>query len=180
MSAVHHPEQKGKKMNKTSRTALRAVALCLPLVAVATVLPASADSHPRVTPVALTPRSVFTDDVSLRLVVKDEHGKSKVRLTDLSRTAVVQITVDPKARFLQHRHPGPVIVNVARGQLIYVDADCEEHVYPAGTAFVDTGTDVHSAYNPSSTVPTVLIATFLGAPIQGDLTVPEDVQVPCG
>ena len=179
MSAVHHHEQKGKKMNKTSRTALRAVALCLPLVAVATVLPASADPVLVITPAALTPRSTFTDDVSLRLVVKDEHGSTKVRLMDLSRTAVVKITVPPGLSFPQHTHPGPVIVNVAEGQLTYVDADCEQHVYPKGTAFVDTGTDVHSAFG-SPTETTVLFATFLGVPATGFLTVPETVQVPCG
>ena len=50
--------------------------------------------------------------------------------------------------------------------------------HPAGTAFVDTGADVHSAFG-SSSEPTTLIATFLGAPASGLLTIAEAAQVPC-
>lgn len=167
-------------MKSTSRAAVGAVGLCLPLVAAATVLPASADPHPRPIVVdELTPRSTFTDDVTLRLKVKDDHGSRKARLPDPSLTTVARITVQPGARFPLHHHPGPVIVNVASGELTYVDEDCGEHVYPAGKAFVDTGTDVHSAFG-SSRVPTVLYATFLGAPpLPGKLTIPEAVSDPC-
>lgn len=164
----------------TRTRSLGAAALSIPLIAAATVLPASAES-PAPPPIAvelLTPRSTFTDDLTLLLKLKGTHGNHNVRLKDPSRTAVARITVQPAARFPLHRHPGPVIVNVARGELTYVDEHCVERVYPAGTAFVDTGTDVHSAFG-SSDEPTTLIATFLGAPLSGPLTIPEAVQVPC-
>jgi quercetin dioxygenase-like cupin family protein len=163
------------------RAALGAAALTVPLITAATVMPASAES-PAPAPIAvelLTPRSAFTDDLTLQLKVKGDHGNRNVRLKDPSLTAVARIIVQPGARFPLHQHPGPVIVNVARGELTYVDEHCAERVYPAGTAFVDTGTDVHSAFG-SSSQPTTLIATFLGAPAVGPLTVPEGVQVPCG
>lgn len=167
-------------MRNTTLVALGAAACGIPLIAVATVLPASADSHPP--PIAveeLTPRSTFTDDVTLRLKAEDDHGSRKARLNDPSLTTVARITVQPAAPFPLHHHPGPVIVNVAQGELTYLDEGCGAHVYPAGTAFVDTGDDVHSAFG-SSEVPTVLYATFLGAPpLPGKLTIPEAVQVPC-
>jgi hypothetical protein len=69
-------------------------------------------------------------------------------------------------------------VNVVAGELTYVDPDeCVERVYPAGTAFVDTGSDVHSAFG-SSTQVTTLIATFFAVPATGPLTIPEAVQAP--
>lgn len=166
-------------MRTTTLVALGAAVCGLPLVAVATVVPASAaPATPTISIEPLTPRSTFTDDITLKLQVKGDHGNSTIRLADPSRTAVVKITVPAGVAFPQHRHPGPVIVNVAQGQLTYVDDGCSRKVYPAGTAFVDTGTDVHSAVG-TSTGPTVVYATFLGAPAQGLLTVPEAVQTPC-
>jgi quercetin dioxygenase-like cupin family protein len=88
-----------------------------------------------------------------------------VNATDPSRTQVVRFTVQPGARFPWHTHPGPVIVNVTQGELVYVDSeDCTEHSYAAGTAFVDPGHGhAHTAYNPTG-APTVLVATFFEAP----------------
>ena len=167
-------------MKTGTRTSLGLGALGISLVTTATVLPAGATS-PTPAPIAvdmLTPRSAFTDDVSLRLKVRSDHGTSTVRLRDPSLTAVARITVQPGARFPLHRHPGPVFVNVAQGEITYVGEHCEKRVYPVGTAFVDTGTDVHSAYG-SGSKPTILIATFLGAPAKGPLTIPEAVQTTC-
>ncbi len=167
-------------MKNATRLGLGAAALTVPMIAAATVLPASASSDPP-PPIAvelLTPRSAFTDTLTLQLKLKGHHGNRNVRLKDPSLTAVARITVQPGAHFPQHHHPGPVIVNVASGELTYVGQDCHAEAYPAGTAFVDTGTDVHSAFG-SSSEPTVLYATFLGAPATGPLTIPEAVQVPC-
>jgi hypothetical protein len=48
-----------------------------------------------------------------------------------------------------------------------------ERTYPAGTALVDPGNNVHYAFNPTGGE-TVLIATFLGVPAEGLLTIPVD------
>lgn len=73
-------------------------------------------------------------------------------------------------------HPGPVLVNVVAGQLTYVEPHtCAERVYRAGTAFMDTGGDVHGAYGSSAGV-TTAIATFFGAPATGPLTISEADQ----
>jgi quercetin dioxygenase-like cupin family protein len=101
-----------------------------------------------------------------------------------SRVAVGRFTVQPGAQFPWHTHQGPVVVTVTVGELIYVmAADCSEHSYPAGTAFVDPGRGhVHSAYNPTD-AETVFLATFTDAPEDGPLSITEGVTAPadnCG
>jgi hypothetical protein len=74
-----------------------------------------------------------------------------------------------------------VVVNVVEGELTYVAADdCEERVYPAGTAFIDAGGDhVHNAFNRTDG-PTVLVATFFGMPpVPGAVTIPADPPADC-
>ena len=129
----------------------------------------------------LTPRSVFTDDVrgQFRIKLEGEHRTTVVNMHDASRTVVARITVQPGAQFPWHTHSGPVIVNIAQGELIYVEAsDCIERPYPAGTAFVDPGRGhVHTAFNRTGDV-TVLYATFFEVPDQGPLTITEGVETP--
>jgi len=125
----------------------------------------------------LTPRSLFTDDIrgQFRIKLEGEHRTTVVNMQDASRTVVAKITVQPGAQFPWHTHSGPVIVNVAQGELVYVEAsDCVERPYPAGTAFADPGHGhVHTAFNPG-TEPMVFIATFFEAPAEGPLLIPAD------
>ena len=128
----------------------------------------------------LTPRSTFTDNVSGQFRTKPEgHGTNVVNMLDPSRSVVARITVQPGAQFPWHTHPGPVIVNIAEGELVYVEAsDCIARPYPAGTVFVDPGHGhVHTAYNRTEGV-TVIYATFFEAPAQGPLTITEGVEAP--
>lgn len=127
----------------------------------------------------LTARHQFTDAVAAQLRLKP-GGRSRevVNLPDVSNLAVLRITVQPGARFPWHSHPGPVLVAVTQGTLVYVYADdCIERPYPAGTAFVDPGFEnVHFARNPTGGE-TTIVATFLGAPAAGPLTVPVEPAV---
>ena len=105
-------------------------------------------------------------------------------LADLSNVAVARFTVQPGAQFPWHTHPGPVIVTVTQGELVYVMAEgCHEHAYAAGTAFVDPGRGmVHSAYNPTD-AETVIVATFTEVPADGPLSITEGITAPadnCG
>ena len=88
---------------------------------------------------------------------------------------VAKITVQPGAQFPWHTHPGPVIVNIAQGELTYIMAhDCVDRPYAVGTAFVDPGRGmVHTAVNRTGEV-TVLLATFFEVPETGPLTIPVD------
>src|SRR5687768_8102081 len=98
---------------------------------------------------------------------------------DASRPEVARLRVQHRARLPWLAHPGPRVVNIAQGELVYVEAsDCIGRPYPAGTAFVDTGHGhVHTAVNRTAGV-TVLYATFFEVPLQGPLTITEGVEVP--
>lgn len=159
---------------------IAAVALAL---AGMVALPSAAQDPPA--PIAvelLTPRSDFTDDVRMQTRVKyPEGGPTQViNSKDAGRTVVARITVQPGARFPWHTHHGPVVVNVAQGSFVYVNAtDCVPRTYAGGTAFVDPGQgNVHSAFNPSAAEVTVLYATFYEAPAQGPLTITDGVVPP--
>jgi len=169
-------------MSIRARALLCAATVAVPLIAAGTVASASADG-PAPLPIAvepITPRSVVPDDVSLKF--KTHHpgeGTQVVNLSDPSRVVVARITVQPGARFPLHTHPGPVLVTVADGELTYVDEHtCVERVYPAGTAFLDAGSDVHSAYGSGPGV-TTLIATFFAAPASGPLTIVSATSGTC-
>lgn len=151
--------------------------LAVLVLTTASTLPSGA----QVPPIAvelLTPRSTFTDDVALKFRYKlDGTSSSRViNSTEPSRTVVARITVQPDAQFPWHSHSGPVIVNVAQGELVYVEAsDCVERSYPRGTAFVDSGRGhVHTAFNPTDQV-TVLVATFFEVTEAGPLTITDGV-----
>ena len=149
----------------------------------ANVLPSAAQQPPP-PPIAtelLTGRALFTDDVDLKLKVKQHGGRNTVvNAEDPSRTLVARFTVQPGAQFPWHTHPGPVIVNVVKGELVYVPAeDCSERPYPAGTAFVDPGHGhVHTAFNPTDEE-TVFVATFFEAPAEGPLLIPAEAPEDC-
>lgn len=138
------------------------------------LLSASQEPPPPIAAEPLTPRSVFPDDISLKLKIKlDGAATAVVDEKDPSRTVVVRYTVQAGAQFPWHSHAGPVVVNIVSGALTYVGADdCIQRTYNAGQAFVDAGQGhVHTAFNPTNT-PTVLVATFFGAPAEGPLLIP--------
>lgn len=119
-------------------------------------------------------RHQFTDDVDAQFRLKLEGQPRHVVNLDPSKMAVAKITVQPGARFPWHTHPGPVLVAVAQGTLVYVLADdCVERTYGDEDGLVDPGNNVHYAFNPTGGE-TVLIATFLGVPASGALTIPVE------
>jgi quercetin dioxygenase-like cupin family protein len=177
-------------MTRTRKAALGTTLIAVLLVGVANVLPSAAQQPPIATEF-LTGRAVFTDDVDLRLKIKParkatwagdrrrshrdrwRRRHTVVDVDDPSRTLVARFTVQPGARFPWHSHPGPVIVTVTQGELVYVPADdCKQRSYPAGTSFVDPGQGhVHTAFNPTGSE-TVFVATFFAAPADGPLLIP--------
>ncbi len=103
------------------------------------------------------------------------EGRSRevINIHDASKIAVLRFTIQPGVRFPWHSHPGLVMVAVTQGELVFAYADdCVRRRYPAGTAFVDPGFgNVHFAFNPTGGE-TVIVATFLGVPATGPLTIP--------
>jgi len=168
-------------MTKKRGAALATVLIGAVLIG-ANVLPSAAQQPPP--PIAaefLTGRAVFTDNVDLKIKNKlDGKATQVVNVKDPSRTVVGRFTLQPGAQFPWHTHPGPVIVNVVAGELVYVGSDdCVEREYPAGTAFIDAGHGhVHTAFNPTDEE-TVLVATFFEAPAQGPLLIPAEAPADC-
>jgi len=154
------------------------------VVAAAAVAVGTAQADTPPLPIAvemLTQRAMFTDDVELQLRNKlDGHATGVSNSHDPSRTVVAKITVQPGAQFPWHTHPGPVIVNIAQGELTYIMAhDCVDRPYATGTAFVDPGNGmVHTAVNRTTGV-TVLVATFFEVPETGPLTIAAAAPTDC-
>ena len=167
-------------MTRIRRAVLSAALLGAGVVG-AVALP-SAAQEPPIASEPLSGRAPFTDDVDMKLKLKvDGEDRVVVNVTDPSRTQVARFTVQPGAKFPWHTHPGPVIVNVTQGELVYVDSeDCAKESYAAGTAFVDPGHGhSHTAYNPTGT-PAVLVATFFEAPAApAPLLLPVDAPEDC-
>lgn len=169
------------KLTRVPTRHVVALALLVVLAGAVTMMPSLAqDGPPPIAVELLTPRAEFTDNIQGQFRVKlDGHATNVLNMKDPSRTVVARITVQPGAQFPWHTHPGPVLVNVAQGELVYVSAkDCVPRPYPAGTAFIDPGHgNVHTAFNSAGDV-TVLVATFFEAPAAGPLTITEGVAVP--
>lgn len=136
------------------------------------VVAASMHAPPPILVETLTGRHEFIDDVAMQFRVKRGRGPTTViNISDPSNLAVARFTVQPGARFPWHTHPGLVIVAVTQGELVYVDADdCVPRSYDE-KAFIDPGFGhTHTAYNPSTSQETVVVATFIGVPPTGPLS----------
>jgi quercetin dioxygenase-like cupin family protein len=169
---------RGSRRFKRTMLILGTTLLMLAAASAVNVIP-SAALDPPPPPIAaepLTQRSVFPDEIDMKLKLKHPGGGTMViNVDDPSRTVDVKYTVQPGAQFPWHSHYGPVIVNIVSGSLTYVPAGtCEERTYSAGQSFVDAGHGhVHTAFNPGSQ-PMVFIATFFEAPETGALLIPAD------
>lgn len=71
------------------------------------------------------------------------------------------VTIGPMGSSGWHAHPGVTLVTVASGSVVHYDAHCVATVYPAGTAFVESGDHPLLVRNESATTPAVNIVTFL-------------------
>ena len=54
--------------------------------------------------------------------------------------------------------------------------DCRPRHYAAGSALIDPGNTVHTAFNPGDSEKTVVIATLIGAPDDGPLMLPVESE----
>jgi quercetin dioxygenase-like cupin family protein len=141
---------------------------------------AQTPAPPPIAVVPLSPRGSLGDDVEIQFRVKlDGAGTNVINLDGPMRIVTAEVIVQPGAQFPWHIHPGPVIVSVTSGELVYVQAsDCIPRSYPSGDIFVDPGNAVHTAFNPTDVV-TRLVATFFDVPESGPLTIPVDAPADC-
>jgi quercetin dioxygenase-like cupin family protein len=168
---------RGSRRSKRAVFILGTALVMLGAASAINVLPSAAeDPPPPIVAEPLTPRSVFPDEVDMKIKLRlHDGGAIVVHVDDPSRTVDVKYTVQPGAQFPWHSHRGPVLVNIISGALTYVPAGmCHERTFTAGQAFVDPGHGhVHTAFNPGPD-PTVFIATFFEAPATGPLLIPAE------
>ena len=90
-----------------------------------------------------------------------DQYRVEIKVKDESDVFVNTSTVTPGGSTGWHKHPGPILVTVTSGVFTYYHGDdptCTPHVYPAGTAFIETPDDVHIGRNEGS-VPLTWVAT---------------------
>ncbi|PFG41551.1 quercetin dioxygenase-like cupin family protein [Isoptericola jiangsuensis] len=131
------------------------------------------DVPPPVAVEVLSAHADFPDAVGVTIHRRlPGERRDVIRLRDAGNVVVARLTVQPGARFPWHTHPGPVVVSVVGGDLVYQQAtDCVQRRYATSEAFVDPGDKIHTAWNPGDE-PTVLVATFYGVPDGGAVTLP--------
>ena len=110
---------------KRIRLILGTALLMLAAALAVNVIPSAAvDPPPPIASEPLTARSVFPDEVDMKLKLREPGGGTAViHVGDPSRTVDVRYTVQPGAKFPWHTHYGPVIVNIISGSLTYVSSD---------------------------------------------------------
>lgn len=163
------------KITDTVRGSVRTVGLAAVLLCAAGI--ANADPDP-ITAEPLSSRHVFDGHVSIA-ITQDLDGMPKhtVEINDASHIAVMKFTIQPGAVFPWHTHPGTVLINVTQGELVFSFAEgCVERRYGPGDALVDPGDTVHTSFNPSREEETVVVATLLGVPGDGPLTIPVEAD----
>lgn len=116
----------------------------------------------------VAPTSPLTDDVA-----------AQIRSGLDQQQRQVEVRIPPGAVYPWRTHPGPVLIRVAEGELVHRSAEyCVDREYRAGETLLDPGGGtVHTVYNPG-TRHTRVVATVLGAPGDGPLTVPAVLPPP--
>ena len=138
---------------------------------------ATADDPPAPQVSVLSRHADFPDDITMSIRRSLDGGPTQVlNLRDPGHVVVARVELAPGAAFPWHTHPGPVVISVAEGELVYQQStDCRKRTYGQQTALVDPGDIVHTAWNDGD-VPTVLYATFYDVPADGAPTIPADRQ----
>ena len=137
---------------KTARSLIRSPLLALALIVVfaGTVL--------------ATPARDFTAAPLARGTVSESvhfnTGEIKFQTKGPVDFATNMVTILPGGSSGWHFHPGVTLVSVASGSVVRYDAHCMATVFPAGSAFVESGDHPLLVVNEGST-PAVNIVTFI-------------------
>lgn len=115
-------------------------------------------------------RASFVDRVDMKIKIK--HGGQQVlHMPNARETVVQQILLSPGGQTGWHSHPGPVIVLIKAGSMIFYagdDPECGSRTYTAGQSFIDSGQGhVHIARNESASENLELWAVYLDVPAGG-------------
>jgi hypothetical protein len=110
--------------------------------------------------VGFTPTTLVTGNIPGKIRVNGDG--IKFRTSGATDVRVQRIDITPGGVSGWHHHPGIVIVSVASGDVTFTNSDCSATTYgpglPAGSAFVESGTDPGQA---SSVAGATVYATFV-------------------
>jgi hypothetical protein len=147
----------------THRLGVFAAAAIVASLAPVSAVAAPPSTEPPTPPIAVEELTRIDEDTVVRGNFTDSTGATlrftpagmdevTIDLETLINVAVARITVQPGAQFPWHTHPGPVIVNVTHGELVYVRADdCVERPYRRDRR---SSTPAAATSTPRSTRPT--------------------------
>lgn len=79
---------------------------------------------------------------------------------EVSKIVVAKFMIEPGGTSGWHQHGGPGWIVVRSGDLTITDESCKSQVYPAGSSFLETGSDTHKAVNLGNQ-PVEVYATFM-------------------
>ena len=104
-----------------------------------------------VTTTILTGGPISLDEIDVHTDT-DGH-KVKIKTKGVSDVYVVRNVIVPGGHTGWHSHPGPSIISVVAGTATAYEGDNpdEAFVFPAGTAFVDSGDHAHIIRNEGTT-----------------------------
>ena len=111
-------------------------------------------------------RGSFTDDVGVKFKLSYGDRTIVADAKDASQVALQSFTFAPGGSTGWHSHPGPVVVLVMSGELTYYQGSgpCVGRVYPAGTAFLDSGTGAPTFARNESAGTTQTSVVYFGVP----------------
>jgi quercetin dioxygenase-like cupin family protein len=113
--------------------------------------------------------------------LKTGDWEAKVGTKGVSDLRVQEHRLVPGGTFGWHRHPGPSLVIVKSGTLTFYrgdDPSCTPLVVPAGSGFVDTGGDVHTARNEGSEELVVIVTSLVPTGAAGRIDEPDPGNCP--
>jgi quercetin dioxygenase-like cupin family protein len=115
-------------------------------------------------------RANFQDPVDIKIKIHDGH-KEVIQVSHAGETVLQQIIFEPGGQSGWHSHPGPAIILIKSGSLMFFSAEggtCTSRTYSAGQAVVDSGQGhVHRAANMSATENAEVWVTYFDVPSDG-------------
>jgi quercetin dioxygenase-like cupin family protein len=112
-------------------------------------------------------RALFDDDKPNFKVKRESGGwQMEIKAKPAFDLAVQSISFAVGSQSGWHRHPGPVLIQVVKGEMTFYESDdpnCTPIRKKAGEAYLDAGDDAHIARN-ESTEPAENIVTYFAPP----------------
>jgi quercetin dioxygenase-like cupin family protein len=112
---------------------------------------------------------------------RTDFWQARINTKGITDLHVLQNTIAPGGTFGWHSHPGPSLVIVKSGTATFYlgdDPTCSPNVVPAGSGFVDNGSDVHVVRNEGSVDLVTVVVSFVPAGFTRRIDQPAPANCP--